>query len=189
MSPTNSREQDVPGAAQAHAAEQRFREILTADIDIRIARDGTWYHEGGAIRRPALVKLFASILSRDDSGDYHLVTPAERRRITVEDVPFQAVEVDSEGAGDRQKLIFRTNVDDIVTAGPDHPLRVVFDPGTLEPSPYVMVRGGMEARIARPVYYQLVALGEVAEIEGRAALVVRSSGAAFVLGHVDDDIG
>jgi uncharacterized protein len=176
--PTQGREEARDGADR-----RRFREILTGDIDIRIARDGTWYHEGGAIRRPALVKLFAGILEREAGGDYVLATPAERRRITVDDAPFVAVAVDTEGAGSERRLIFRTNVDDSVTAGPDHPIRVAFDDATGEPSPYVLVRPGLEALIARPVYYTLVELGTLEQVDGREALVVRSDGAAFVLGH------
>lgn len=176
--PTQGREDSANGAD-----ERRFREILTGDIDIRIARDGTWYHEGGAIRRPALVKLFAGILEREAGGDYVLATPVERRRITVEDAPFVAVRVDAEGSGADRRLTFRTNVDDIVTAGPDHPIRVAFDEATGEPSPYVLVRAGLEALIARSVYYELVGLGTLETVDGREALVVRSRGAAFVLGR------
>lgn len=182
MSPTQAREDDDSKAAPNGGDERRFRELLAADIDIRIARDGTWFHEGGAIRRPALVRLFAGILKRE-GDEYFLITPVEKRRITVEDAPFVAVEVTAE-EGD---LTFRTNVDDTVTAGPEHPIRVTFDDETGEPSPYVMVRDGMEALIARPVYYELVGLGDLAERDGRQALIVRSGGAAFVLGYADDD--
>jgi len=164
------------------ADERRFRELVTADIDIRIARDGTWYHEGGAIRRPALLRLFAGILWRDTSGDYVLETPAERRRIVVEDAPFVAVTVTAGVEAGELVLTFRTNVDDEVTAGPGHPIRVAFDPVTGEPSPYVLVRDGLEALIARSVYYELVGMGELASINGREALVVRSRGASYVLG-------
>ena len=182
MSPTQAREDDDSMAAPPGADERRFRELLTADIDITIARDGTWFHEGGAIRRPALVRLFAGILRREGE-DYVLVTPVEKRRITVEDAPFLAVGVTQEG-GD---LVFRTNVDDTVTAGPAHPIRVAFDGATGEPSPYVLVREGLEALIARPVYYELVAMGDLVPCEGRQALVVRSGGAEFILGYADDD--
>jgi hypothetical protein len=186
MSQTHARE-DGAGTPPGGSAEQRFREILCADIDIRIARDGTWYHEGGAIRRKPLVKLFASVLRREADGAYYLVTPAERRRIAVEDAPFVAVEVTAEGEGASQILSFRTNVDDVVAAGPEHPIRVVFDAGTGEPSPYVHVRDGLEALIARPVYYELVGLGRLAEVEGCQVLGVDSGGAFFVLGRTADD--
>jgi uncharacterized protein len=182
MTPTQAREDDDSKAAPKGGDERRFRELLAADIDIRIARDGTWYHEGGAIRRPALVKLFAGILKRE-GDEYFLITPVEKRRIRVEDAPFIAVAVTAEAG----KLTFRTNVDDSVTAGPQHPIRVAFDDETGEPSPYVMVREGLEALIARPVYYELVGLGELAERDGRQALIVASGGAEFILGYADDD--
>lgn len=133
-------------------------------FDIRIARDGTWYHEGEPIRRPELVRLFAGVLRRDAAGDYWLVTPVERGRIVVEDAPFVAVEMACEGEGRDQKLSFRTNIDQWVTAGPDNPLR--FDPpaddraaehnGNSGPVPYIDLANGLSARIARPVYYELV---------------------------------
>ena len=124
--------------------------------DIRIARDGTWFHEGAPIGRKALVKLFASVLRRDAEGDYWLVTPAERGRIAVEDAPFIAVAADAAGSGADQRLTFRTNLDHEVTAGPDHPIRVAHDALSGEPSPYILIRDRLAARIARPVFYELV---------------------------------
>jgi hypothetical protein len=124
--------------------------------DIRIARDGTWYHEGDPIRRIELAKLFATVLRRDEAGDYWLITPAERGRIRVEDVPFVAVEMAVRGEGEDQVLSFRTNLDEWVEAGPDHPIRVVHKPDTGEPAPYVLVRQGLEARIERSVFYEMV---------------------------------
>jgi hypothetical protein len=144
-------------------------------IDIRIAADGTWYHEGGPIRRPALVKLFASILRRDPDG-YCLVTPAEKLLIEVEDVPFVAVDMEAEGEGREQALLFVTNVDDGVIADAEHPLRVLG--ADLEPRPYVLVRDGLEARLSRPVYYRLVERG----VQEGDQIVVYSRGARFVLG-------
>lgn len=128
------------------------------DMDMVIKRDGSWIHEGGKINRPELVKLFASIL-RKDGSDYFLVTPVEKVGIRVEDVPFIAVDLDVEGIDGMPCLTFTTNVDDKVTAGPDHPLRLVHDPETGEPSPYVMVRAGLEARLDRKTFYRLVDLG------------------------------
>lgn len=128
------------------------------DIDIRIARDGTWYHEGGAIRRPAMVRLFSGILKKE--GDrYFLVTPVEKVGIVVEDAPFVAVDVEATGQGDAQMLHFETNVGDIILAGKAHPIRVVRDAATAEPAPYVMVRAGLEALIDRKTYYRLMELG------------------------------
>jgi uncharacterized protein len=130
------------------------------DLDIRIARDGTWYYLGTPIGRKPLVKLFSSILRRE--GDrYFLVTPVEKVGITVDDAPFVAVDFSAEGAGRDQRLTFVTQVDDAVTAGPEHPIRVVRDPVTAEPAPYVMVRRGLEALIDRKSFYRLVELGTV----------------------------
>lgn len=151
---------------------------LSGDMDMRIVRDGRWYHEGGEIRREALVRVFSTILKREDE-DYFLVTPIEKWRITVEDVPFVAVDVEAEGKGAAQVLRFVTNVGDVVEAGPDHAIRVE-DEGE-EPAPYVMVRAGLEARIDRKSFYRMVDLGEEAEIDGRRYYGVWSGGAFFPL--------
>lgn len=120
---------------------------------MQIKVDGTWFHEGSPIGRPAMVRLFSTILRREFDGTYVLVTPVEKLDIDVDDVPFIAVEVTSKGEGRDRMLAFRTNVDDVVIAGPDHPLRFVqCEDG---PRPYILVRGGLEARIARSVYYEL----------------------------------
>ena len=125
------------------------------DIDMRIARDGTWFYEGAPIQRPALVKLFSSILKLED-GKYFLVTPAEKVGITVDDAPFVAVDFDIEGHGEAQILTFKTHVDDLVVANPENPLRFGIDPRTEEPSPYIHVRSGLEALIDRKSFYRLV---------------------------------
>jgi uncharacterized protein len=144
--------------------------------DMRIARDGSWFHQGGRINRPAMVKLFASILRREGDGSYVLVTPGEKLDIIVEDAPFIAVEVKSEGEGTARSLAFRLNTDDLVVAGPANPIRVVNREDG--PHPYVMVRGGMEALIARPVYYELA---ELAVAEDAEPLGLWSGGAFFAL--------
>lgn len=126
---------------------------------MRIARDGTWFYQGTPIGRPGLVKLFSSILKKEGT-DYFLVTPVEKVGITVEDAPFVAIDFDVEGAGRDQVLTFQTQVDDIVVAGQELPLRVVRDPQTGEPSPYVRVRRNLEALIDRKSFYRLVDLGE-----------------------------
>lgn len=128
------------------------------DLDMRIARDGTWFYEGSPIGRAGLVKLFSSILKRED-GKYFLVTPVEKVGITVEDAPFVAIDFDAVGEGIDQKLRFETHVEDRVLAGPDHPIRVERDPETGEPSPYVLVRSDLEALIDRKSFYRLVDLG------------------------------
>ncbi|MGD9864147.1 MAG: DUF1285 domain-containing protein [Pseudodonghicola sp.] len=128
------------------------------DLDMRIARDGTWFYLGTPIGRPELVKLFSSILKKED-GKYYLVTPVEKVGITVDDAPFLAVDFEVEGTGEDQQLTFTTKTDDVATAGPDHPIRVVRDPETGEPSPYILIRTNLEALIDRKSFYRLVDLG------------------------------
>ena len=128
------------------------------DLDMRIARDGTWFYEGTPIGRPALVKMFSSILKRED-GKYFLVTPVEKVGITVDDAPFVAVDFDATGEGVGQVLKFMTQVDDFATAGADHPIRVERDAETGEPSPYILIRSDLEALIDRKSFYRLVDLG------------------------------
>ena len=153
---------------------------------MRIARDGTWFYRGSPIARLPLVKLFASVLRREADGRYWLVTPAERGKIEVEDVPFLAVALTVEGEGREQRLILRTNLDDIVTAGPDNPLRVETTANG-EPAPYILVRGDLEARIARPVFYELVELGRQERVENVTQFGVWSRGMFFRLGTPGPD--
>jgi hypothetical protein len=149
---------------------------------MRIARDGTWFYRGSPIGRLALVKLFASVLRRERDGSYSLVTQAERGRIEVEDVPFLAVALTVQGEGREQELIFRTNLDDIVTAGPDNPLRIE-TAANGEPAPYILVRDDLEARLARSVFYDLVELGIQAPIRETRQFGVWSRGRFFLLGE------
>lgn len=144
------------------------------DIDMRIARDGTWYYMGTPIGRPELVKLFSTILRRD-GDDYVLVTPVEKVGITVDDAPFVAVDFNRRGEG----LEFETNVGDRMVAGPDHPMRVVRDALTGEPSPYVLVRSNLEALIDRKSFYRMVEIGEHADQHGTSWFGVRSGGVFF----------
>jgi hypothetical protein len=159
------------------------------DLPFIIRRDGTWLYRGSPIGRKELVCLFASVLQREEDGSFWLQTPAERGRIDVEDAPFVAVELDWSGHGRNQVLSFRTNVDQIVTAGPDHPIRIAHDLLTCEPTPYIMIRPGagvpaVEARIGRAVYYELVALGVPELYRGRHMLGVWSCGQFFPLGEL-----
>jgi hypothetical protein len=140
---------------------------------MRIARDGTWFHQGSPIGRPAMVRLFSTILRREPDGGFVLVTPAEKLDILVEDAPFVAVELKSEGEGRERSLAFRLNTGDLVVAGSAHPLR--FDTG---PHPYVEVRKGLDALVVRPVYYELA---EIALAEGAAPPGVWSGGVFFPL--------
>ena len=160
--------------------------IDCGDLDMRIARDGTWFYRGSPIARPRLVKLFASVLRREDDGSYWLVTPVERGRVAVDDAPFLAVELTSEGEGPRRRLSFRTNLDEIVAAGPEHPLRVD-TAANGEPAPYILVRPGLEARLNRPVFYELVDLADAERGENRGPFGLWSGGMFFDLGDPEDE--
>ena len=151
---------------------------------MRITRDGIWHYRGSPINRPSMVKLFASVLKRDETGDFWLETPVEKCRIRVDDAPFVAVDISVSGSGRNQKISFRTNLDEIVTAGTEHPIRLEHDSATDNPSPYVMVRDGLEALISRSVYYDLVELAVEENRNGRTVLCVWSDGALFELGFV-----
>ncbi len=163
------------------AAQAERPLLFCGDLDIRIAADGTWYHEGVAIRRPALVRLFAGVLRREATGDYWLVTPVERARIKVDDVPFLAVELKAEGVDKAQRLSFRTNLDEWVTAGPARPITFRPQPCGREAAPYIMVRDGLEARLTRTVYYELAERALEDRLDGRTRLGVHSDGAFFPL--------
>lgn len=135
---------------------EQWQPLHSGEIDIRIAADGRWFHQGGEINRPSMVRLFSSILRREPNGRYVLVTPHEKLAITVEDAPFLAVEAKSSGAGEARTLAFRLNSGDLVVAGPGHRLRIE---GSVDaPRPYLEVRGGMLARLTRPVFYELAQL-------------------------------
>lgn len=144
-------------------------------IDMRIAADGLWYYDGTSIRREALVRLFASVL-RKDGDDYVLVTPVEKVGITVEDAPFVAVELQVVGPGQNQQMVLRTNVGDVVTVGKRHPLRFEAEQGTGGLKPYVLVRDRLEARLARPLLYELADIGVIEKVSDTPYFGVRSAG-------------
>jgi hypothetical protein len=178
-----ARRLDVPGGKKA--ADSRHPDAATCGhFSIRIARDGTWFYHGSPITRKPLVQLFASVLRRDDAGRFLLVTPAERGVIDVDDAPFTAVALSVSGSGRSRRLVFRTNLDDEVTAGADHPIRVAENAATGEPSPYLHVRDGLEALIARPVFYELVELGVSERLDGDEAFGVWSEQKFFPLGRL-----
>jgi hypothetical protein len=156
---------------------EKWNPTHCGDSFMRIARDGTWYHEGSPIGRQAMVRLFSTILRREPDGRFVLVTPVEKLDIEVEDAPFTAVELKTEGEGLSRSLAFRLNTGDLVVAGPEHPLR--FPTGEDGPHPYLTVRRGLDALVARPVYYELanLALAEGAEPPG-----LWSSGTYFPMG-------
>jgi len=154
------------------------------EIDMRIAADGTWFYQGTPIGRPALVKLFASILKREGEK-YFLVTPVEKCGIIVEDAPFLAVELRiDEGAAERQ-LHFRTNVDDWVSCGPDHPLRFEPELATGGLKPYLHIRRDLWAKVSRPLFYDLVELGEERDIGGERMFGVASGAEFFAMAPAD----
>jgi hypothetical protein len=148
---------------------------------MRIDRDGSWYYQGSRIARPALVKLFATVLRRAADGSFWLVTPVEQGRVEVEDAPFVAVELDQQGSGRAQRLRMRTNLDEWVELDEAHPLRLDHRPGGAE-VPYLLVRDRLEARIARPVFYHLV---DIAEIDGECA-GMWSAGRFFPFGSLEE---
>ncbi len=153
---------------------EKWNPPFCGDIDMRIARDGTWFYMGTPIGRAPLVRLFSTIIRRDGE-DYFLVTPVEKVGITVDDAPFVALDFNQRG----DDLVFETNVGDKVAAGPENPIRVVRDAETGEPSPYVLVRRNLEALIDRKSFYRLVDIGEVATQDGEDWFGVRSGGAFF----------
>jgi hypothetical protein len=148
------------------------------DLDIRIARDGTWFYLGTPIGRPELVRLFSTIL-RKDGDRFVLVTPVEKVGITVDDAPFVAVDFEADDKTGPQSLKFETNLGDFAVAGPDHPIRVERDPETGEPSPYVLIRDRLEALIDRKSFYRLVEIGEHSEHAGESWFGLRSNGVFF----------
>ena len=156
---------------------ERWRPARVGTIAIRIAANGDWFHEGERIERAAIARLFATILRLED-GEYHLVTPAEKLRIQVDDAPFIAVDMEAEGEGTERRVVFVTNMGDAVLADAAHPVVVENKRG--EPRPYVEVRRGLRALIARSVFYRLVALASE-EADGEVCLW--SGGARFLLGR------
>ena len=183
----------VPRVPLSRGPRKASRPVRTpvecGDLPFLIRRDGVWMYRGSPITRKELVCLFASVLRREADGSWWLQTPAERGRIAVEDAPFIAVELDWTGDGRSQTLSFRTNIDEVVTAGPDHPIRVSHDLLTCEPTPYIAVRPGsgklaIEARVNRAVYYELVALAVPEWVGCRRMLGVWSSGQFFPLGEL-----
>ncbi|SDS02614.1 hypothetical protein SAMN05216271_0988 [Halopseudomonas sabulinigri] len=152
---------------------------LSGEMDMCITRDGTWYHEGDPIERKALAQLFASILRLDEDGRYYLVTPVERWAIQVDDAPFVATRLKVEGEGKQQKLMFTTNLEDEVTVNAEHGIRVTVDAETEEPSPYVRLRGNLDALISRNLFYELVERAVEHQVNGRTRLGVWSSGEFF----------
>ena len=154
-----------------------------ADIGMEIRKDGSWWHEGTRFSRQKLVDLFSTILRKDDDGSTYLVTPYEKVIVHVEDAPFLGVRVDRAVEQDEPVIVVTTNLGDSVEIGANHPLRVETDPETLEPSPYVLIRGRLEAKLTRSAFYELVELSD----ERNGELVLRSKGSDFSLGSLDPE--
>ena len=158
---------------------ERWNPPFCGDIDMEIRADGTWFYLGTPIGRAPLVRLFSTVLRKDEDGKTYLVTPVEKVGIRIVDAPFLAVEMNVSGEGTDRKLTFRTNVGDVVEAGADHPLRFVISGENNQLKPYLLVRGRLEALVSRAVMYDLVELGEVVEIYGVEMFAVRSGGVVF----------
>ncbi len=162
------------GPAPVHLWDPPF----CGDLDMRIARDGNWFYLGTPIGRPSMVQLFSTILRRDGDS-YFLVTPVEKVGIRVDDAPFVAIDFEAEGAGCSQSVTFVNNVGDTMTAGPDHPLRIIRDPNSGEVSPYVLVRSNLEALIDRKSFYRLVEICVNEEVDGQSWFGMWSGGEFF----------
>lgn len=195
--PTDPKRGDLAGAlrglADAETAGAKglppvhlWNPEFCGDLDMRIARDGTWFYLGTPIKRQRMVKLFSTVLRHDEDGKYYLVTPVEKVGIQVDDAPFVAVDMDVSGEGKVQVLTFRTSLGDEASAGPEHPLRFEIHGETDEPSPYVHIRARLEALINRAVYYKLVDLAVEEMIEGEAHFGVWSGGQFFDFAKVSE---
>lgn len=161
---------------------ERWNPDHCGDIDIVIKSNGSWWHEGSQIRREGLVKLFASVLRKDDDGQTYLVTPVEKLTITVERAHFIAIRLDVKGDGQDQRLFFTTNLDDVIEVSQETPLRIETDPDTGEPDPYVGVWGNLEAFLSRSVFYELVELAVERQTPDGPQLGVWASGHFYPLG-------
>jgi len=159
---------------------------LHGNLDIRIDANGGWHYNDSPIARPEMVRLFASMLKLDSDGRHWLVTPTEMGRISVDDAPFVVVDLCATGEGDEQVLCLSTNVDDVVCVAEDTPITMKPSPATGQVTPYVAIGDGLEARISRAVYYQLVELGVTMDMDGSQVFGVWSSGAFFVLGSLEN---
>lgn len=174
------------GTAKGMPPVDQWNPEFCGDLPMEIKADGTWFYMGTPIGRHALVKLFSSVLRKDDDGKTYLVTPIERIGITVEDAHFIVVEMNVHEAGGGQVITLRTNMDDVVEVGEDHPLRFEIVADNQGVKPYVNVRGRLEGVLARPVMYELISYGEEIEIDGRLMFAIRSKGAVFPIMPADE---
>jgi hypothetical protein len=165
---------------------ERWNPPFCGDLDMEIRADGTWFYMGTPIGRAPLVRLFSTVLRKDEDGKTYLVTPVEKVGIRVVDAPFVAVEMNVGEKDGAPLLTFRTNVGDVVEVGAEHPLRFEISGENSELKPYLLVRGRLEALVSRAVMYDLVELGEVVEIEGQQMFAVRSGGEIFPVMRADE---
>lgn len=176
----------APGAGKGLPPVDKWDPPFCGDLDMEIRADGSWFYMGTPIGRPELVRLFASVLRKDDDGKTYLVTPVEKIGIRVVDAPFLAVEMNVSGEGDTQKLTFRTLTGDIVEAGKDNPMRFEIADENYGLKPYIHMRGRLEALVARPVMYELVEIGEHIDVDGVSMFCVRSNGEVFPIMPSDE---
>jgi len=176
---------DIKAGEAIRAARRDWNPHYQGEIDIRIAADGSWFHQQRRFQRDSMVKLFASILRREDE-EYFLVTPAEKLRIEVEDVPFIATLVERVEADGQQAIVFTTNVGERIVADHEHAIRVEIDADSNAPRPYVHVRDGLDALISRSAFYDLLKLAQENERDGAGYLSVTSLGEEFELGSTDE---
>jgi len=185
MTDLNDLLREIEQAEKSSLARKDWQPGHTGTIDIRIASDGTWYHEGRAFQRESLVKLFASVLCRE--GDqYFLLTPAEKLNIRVDDAPFVAATLEIFEQDGNQALVFTTNLGDKIVADNQHPIRVEIDAQNGEPRPYIHFRDGLEALISRSAFFELANLAEVRQQGGHSYLNINSMGVDFNLGCADE---
>jgi uncharacterized protein len=177
---------DTSSLARGLPPVDKWNPPFCGDIDMEIKADGTWFYMGTPIGRQPLVRLFSTVLRKDDDGKTYLVTPVEKVGIRVEDAPFLAVEMAVSGEGADQTLTFRTNVGDLAEAGPEHHLRFMISGDKHQLKPYLHIRGNLEALVSRAVMYDLVERGEVIEIEGAAMFCIRSGGEVFAVMPADE---
>jgi hypothetical protein len=176
---------DIEAAEANSEARRAWDPARIGDIDIRIAADGAWYHEGRRFQRQSLVRLFAGLLRRE-GDEYFLVTPAEKLRIRVDDAPFVAGMVERIDDGGEAAIVFTTNIGTRIVVDAQHPLRVDIDEHSGEPRPYVGMHDGLEALIGRGAFFELANLAEERQHDGARVLFVSSRGARFALGRCDD---
>jgi hypothetical protein len=177
--------ESIQSSDTASAANLDWQPARQGSIDIRIASNGDWYHEGRCFQRDSLIKLFASVLRRE-ADDYFLVTPAEKLRIEVEDAPFIATLVETIDTDNGPAIVFTTNIDERIILDPEHGLRIEVDQNNDEPRPYVYVRNGLEALISRSAFYDLINMAREIERDGSGYLVVSSLGHDFDLGSTEE---